>query len=306
MNTIKEYIFTDYDIDDISKNDIFNIFIRNTLSKTFQMFKYENLPETIPELYLEKYLQCNGSCIIAEYEGYLYAFSGGFSGQLDEYYFPVKYVVNNPYLGLNKIFDIDVDCVFCRNDKTITGTLPIIKIYSQIMTEAMRSLRMQTINSRSMSIMSASDDETIRSAEEYIKSLCAGNIGFVKTDNFNPLSDSESFKVFNVSSAGNLILQNIELMQFAKGTLLNELGINAQWNNKRAQLANAEAEMNNDNLIPFVDDMLNERKIFVRKMNEMYGTTVSVELNALWQINKDKVENIFDKEVTNIHDEKDT
>ena len=43
------------------------------LSRSQMMFNYENLPESIPQLYLERYLQRNGHCCITKVKGELYA-----------------------------------------------------------------------------------------------------------------------------------------------------------------------------------------------------------------------------------------
>ena len=68
-------------------------YVEYMLARTRRMFKYTGLPDTIPDVFLEQYLQRNGECIIAEYNGQLYAFCGGLGGVLNEYYFPTKYIV---------------------------------------------------------------------------------------------------------------------------------------------------------------------------------------------------------------------
>ena len=88
-------------------------FIKQMFNRTQSMFKYDGLPETIPQIYLERYLQVYGHCIITKANNDLYAFWGGFAGTPDVYYNPTQYVVSNVALSLYKTFDIDkiVCCV---------------------------------------------------------------------------------------------------------------------------------------------------------------------------------------------------
>ena len=73
-------------------------YIAYMLSRTQMIFKWENLPDTIPERMLELYLQTEGSCIIGKAnDGNLYAFVGGYGGEPNAYYQPTTYVVANPY-----------------------------------------------------------------------------------------------------------------------------------------------------------------------------------------------------------------
>ena len=55
---------------------------------------------------------------------------------------------------------------------------------------------------------------------------------------------------------------------------------------KRESLNSAESALNDDYLIPLIDNMLACRKDFVNKVNEMYNTNITVELNSAWLTNK--------------------
>ena len=69
--------------------------------------------------------------------------------------------------------------------------------------------------------------------------------------------------------------------------MCNDLGLNANYNMKRERLNMGETSMNIDLLLPYVDDMLRERQTAAKKINEMYGTTVTVELNSSWALNRE-------------------
>ena len=77
------------------KELMLNVFMRLMLARTQSMFVYSGLPDTIPQEYLERYLQIYGHCIIAEHGNDLYAFNGDLCGLEDVYHNPTQYIVAN-------------------------------------------------------------------------------------------------------------------------------------------------------------------------------------------------------------------
>ena len=104
------------------------------LNRSIRMFKYENLPDTIPHKFLELYLQSNGHCGFIEAEGGIYAVTGGFSGKPDAYYIPENYVVAHPTLkGIKKTYNIpDNEIIIGYNDSLACGLFPLFKKYSSM------------------------------------------------------------------------------------------------------------------------------------------------------------------------------
>lgn len=103
-----EIVATEYVTD---KEKATTSYIRYMLVRTQSMFKYDGLPDSIPQRMLELYLQKNGNCFVAKVEGELYAFTGGLGGEPNAYYQPTIYTVSNPFLKISKNYTIDVDGV---------------------------------------------------------------------------------------------------------------------------------------------------------------------------------------------------
>ena len=53
---------------------------------------------------------------------------------------------------------------------------------------------------------------------------------------------------------------------------------------KREAINSTEGELNEDGLIPLVSDMLKCRTEFADKVNDMFGTDISVELSGAWKV----------------------
>lgn len=263
------------------KETVFKNYCKYTFTRTQSMFVYTGLPDTIPVQYLEKYLQQNGSCCIAEVNGNLYALIGSAGGECDEYYQPTEYTVANPYLNLSKTFKIGEDCVYCRNDYEANGLIPLISRYCGLMTENLLTVRLADINMRMMNLLSAPDDNTLQSAIKYLQDLEKGKLGVVGE---SPFFEGLKLQSNHVGS-GDYMIQFIELQQYLKGSLYNELGINANFNMKREALSGEEVALNDDALMPLIDDMLKQRRTMCDELNKMFGLNVSVDYGSAWHSN---------------------
>lgn len=279
MNKIySEFIRADTNIKD--KDKALDNFIRYWLDRTFSMFKYEGLPDSIPQNILEMYLQTKGYCFITKENGKLYVFDGSLGGELNEYREPTMIIVSNPALRLNKNYNIKDDGVFCKNDSMLNGVLPLLEKYGCLLTEIDISLRSATINTRMHTIISSPDDKTKASADLYMKHIEDGDLATIGETAF-----FDGVKVNNSSVNTNYITQLIELTQYLKASLYNELGLNANFNMKREYIGKEESALNDDILLPLCDDMLKHRKEFTKKINEMYGTDITVDYDSSWKVN---------------------
>ena len=258
-------------------------FIANTLAKTQSMFVYEGLPDSIPQKELERLLQTKGDAFVTSVDGVLYALSGGKGGEPDVYGRATLYTVANPALKLNKTYDIQKDGVLIENDSNGESLLPLIGRYAVLHTDGLISLNTASILTRITMLISASDDKTKQSAEEFLRKIQDGD--------FSIIGENAFFKGVNMQTAPTTnsvyITQLIELIQYYKASMYNELGLNANYNMKRERLNLGEVSMNVDVLLPYVDNMLKERQDAVEKINAMFDTEISVKLSSSWGLERD-------------------
>lgn len=283
------------------KQTIFDYYCRYTFTRTQSMFVYENLPDTIPVKWLEYYLQRNGSCGIAKVNGNLYALLGSAGGEPDEYYQPTKYIVANPALNLSKEYTIGEDVVYCKNDFLGIGIVPLVSRYCGLMAENVLTIRQSDVSMRNMFLLSAPDDNTLQSTKHFIDELEAGRMSVV--------GDTAFFDGVKMQSSshgnGDYMIQFIELQQYLKGSMYNELGLNANFNMKREALSGDEIAMNDDALMPLIDEMLKQRREFVGELNDMFGLDISVDFGSTWHSNVVEKSIVADEEYGATPDEQD-
>lgn len=253
-------------------------YVKYMVNRSLAMFQYHDLPDTIPQEELEKMLQCGGLAVWYKHNNELYVFNANLGGEGDVYNRPTKAIISNPYLKLNKECIIDEDCVLMLNDSLAVGLIPMYQKYCTIINETDISLILGTVNKRIQILLSANDDNTVASAKQFIKNIEDGKLGVIAESKL-----FDSLKTNSVSTSQTNGLQEVwELQQFLKASMYNEIGLNANWNNKREKLNSSEVEMNTDNLYPLVDNMLDCRRKALEKVNEMFGTNITVEFNSSW------------------------
>lgn len=256
-------------------------YILQMLNKTTRIFKYNNLPETIPQKDLEILLQVNGSATITEVEGKLYAFRGGLGGIPNAYYLPTLSVVSNPYLKFNKNLDIGKECEVILNDNFYQGLMPLLSKYGTMLVEAEISLKQAIINARVPALIQADNDATYSSAVEFFKKVVEGKeYGIISSKEFfDGIRSHDFYKQAYIKDL-------IESIQYIKGSAFNEIGLNAAFNMKREAINEAEATLNEDILYPTIDTMLECRRLGCERVNKMYSTNITVELDSVWLQNR--------------------
>ena len=253
-------------------------YVTYMLNRMQRLFEYQGLPDTIPQRMLEMMLQINGFACFAKHNSKLYAFWGGLGGEPDEYYRPTKCVVSNPALKFSDTFEIGKDCVIVRNDSFLYGLIPLFSRYATAMVENDISFRMASINTRIEALLSAPDDATKKAAEKYLEDVEKGKLGVIAENAF-----LDGIKAQEVGRTMRTFTDLIEYQQYLKASWFNEIGLNANYNMKREKLSTTESQMNNDALLPLVEDMLENRRKCLEEVNAMFGTDISVEFASSWE-----------------------
>ena len=283
------------------KDYLIKQFVIQMLNKTTRIFKYNNLPETIPVKDLETQLQVAGFAIWKEVDGKLYTFTGGLGGKPNPYYLPTIATVANPALNYSKNLEIDKECVVMLNDHYYQGLMPLFSKYASMLAEAEISLKYAIINARVPALIEADNDGTYESAKEFFKKIVEGKeYGVISSKEFFDGIRSHDFY------KQTYIKDLIESIQYIKGSWYNEIGLNAAFNMKREAINESEAVLNEDILIPTIDTMLEMRRIAVDKINKMYNTNISVELDSVWKQNREEDDLVLEAqkaEVENIQNE---
>lgn len=267
-------------------------YFRYLLARTVMMFEYKNLPDTIDQKVLERYLQVNGvACVTKGPDDNLYVFNGSWGGPQDVYYRPTKFIISNPHVtqnadGSGKQFTKECtifgttehDAVLMRNDTEWASLTALIARYAVLMCENCITVRSASIMLRCLALLSASNDKEYKSALAYLAKLEAGELGAISSNSF-----SEGIKMQSPpSNNGSYLTQFIELQQYLKGSFFNELGLRANYNMKREAIGQGESTLDADSILPLCDNMLKCRREDINDINNLFGTDITVDFSSAW------------------------
>lgn len=275
------------------KQLITNYNIRNMLLRTSRMFTWKGLPKEMPQRFLELVLQSWGYIGIVESDNIYYCCWGTLGGEPNYNYMPSKFIVANPHIGnggLNEEYNIYGDnknVVVIPNDTLYRGLMPILTFHSELNTEIQLTKRLIIINERMPNALTAPDNNAMKDIKEFLGDVEDGELASVFDRNM--LRKVESIP-YGEGRSANLITQIIEMEQYQKASLFNDLGLQANYNMKRETLTSSENLLNIDALLPLCDDMLEMRQIACNELKEVFGLDISVDFSSAWKMLRDNLE----------------
>ena len=248
------------------------------------MFAYTGLPDTVNRTILEKHLQLYGYVVFFKYNNKLYFTKAGLTGyEKSPYNEPTEALVNVPALGINQRLTLNKNAVLVQNDDLRTGLLQYIKKSGTLLIENEITMLLNSYNDRIQSLITAGSDQSIAAANQYLNNIINGNLGTIAENSF--LKD---ITVHNAQSTGKIDFSDlIQYQQYLKSDLYNMLGLSSLNNMKKERMNSLEVQANDDNVYPFVDSMLSNRKQGFEMVNKLFNGNIQVDFNGAW---KDKAE----------------
>lgn len=270
----------------------FEFYFTQLLNKTMGLFKWKNLPSTINEEFLMEQLILCGKVCFTQFNSNLYALNGSEGGEPNCYYQPTDFIIANPILGSktvkvrnkdgsNSIEQLDgIVVALTKTDylnDTITGGLyRLIYQTAGLLADNVSSLNISQINGRIAQLWTVDNDAEARTIEEIIRDMYEGHPYRVVTQNL-----LEKVGMVPAAQTGqtNTLLNLIEVHRAVLQDYFSELGIGYAGNMKRERVNEAEIGLQKGNLDISIYTMIQSLKEGIEKVNELFGTDISVELN---------------------------
>lgn len=285
--------------DEYSMADLVNYYEANMLNRTLMMFNWKDLPDKMTSFDMEKFTQLKGFTLFIfdeKDENRYYVLEGSKYDNITWNYEASKSLIVNPALkGLNQKYEIGKNCVLIRNDYICVGLFPIVEKNSIDIANTDISIRYAQFNTRFKTLFTSDDDNTKDSINTLIEKVWKGEkpVAVVTNDLYKKSVEGISYS----NTQNNDIKNLMELKQYQLAQFYIELGINANYNMKRESVSADEFRMNDDALMPLIDQMLECRKMACKQINELFGLNIDVELNSAWlKIAKEVVNEVKQEE----------
>lgn len=273
---------TKYDlIEDVT--DVFagyNYYVNYLYEKLIRIFKYDNLPSTIPRDALENYILTFGYAGITKTkidessdEILVAVPCTKYGVGLYPNYEPLAQYCTPLIQGTDLVVGSDI--VVVKNNSYQISCDNIVKRYARQLADFDATVNILTSNAR-IPVLPSFDNE--ESAESYKAVMVANRLGqvdtvldksFIQKGTFTPYADNSTIsKIEDVVKARNEILR----------TFLSEIGITTA-NDKRERMVVDEVNVNSQMLLFNVADMLECRQNAIKEVNALYGTNIKVDLS---------------------------
>ena len=284
--------------EEYSMSDLINYYLSYMTSKCLMMFKWNNLPDGMNSYDVEKFLQLKGNTFVIydSTKNRYFILEGSAYDNITWNYEPSKVIIVNPALPeINGVkYKLGENVVMIRNDYYMLGLYTINEKNAIDVANTDVSLRFSQFNTRFKTLFTSDDDNTKDSINEVIDKIWRGEkpSAVVSEDLYKKSIDGIKY----ADTQTNDIISLIELKQYQMANWYIELCVNANYNMKRESLNENEINMNDDALLPFIDQMLECRKMACKEMNDLFGLDVSVELSSSWKKIHDEIKESLKQE----------
>ena len=231
----------------------------------------------------------DGAICITDFEDKLYACIGNRGGEPNEYYIPTIFTIANPILGSKQV-KIDETGVVIYNTKIdqfmFTGSTPIFEtglydLISQtatLLSDNIISINCCQVNARVTTFFTADSEPQAVAGEAALKKQYAGKPYQILRSN---ILEKINVNPVNSSAQGQNITELVELHNYIIANFFQSIGIKSNNIMKRERLIRDEIESQDDFLQVSILEILSSWKDGLDKVNEMYGTSFTVELNPV-------------------------
>lgn len=258
------------------------------------MFTYKNLPESIPEEFMERFLIVGGSAAVwrlddpdaKRYKGELIVSPGCNSDEPDAYGIGYRFIATTLNGYVKEL--LDADAAVGRNNSLYNSDMPIVSAVCSILTEMFTSLNTNIIYSRLKPIFKVSTDEEKAAVEEAFRKI-KDDLEPIQVTSQNVLSmieGAEDIKILDITDVKNAdklqyIIKAIDDM--IRWFYTYYAGQAIQGNSKLAQQTVDEVQGTTSTSFILPNDRLKQRRRWVDKINRLFGTDIQVDFSDAWK-----------------------
>lgn len=257
------------------------------------IFKYENLPDSLPQREIESNLIFTNHCVIFPKKSELVTAVTSIYGY-DKYYTPTKYTYAQAVLGSKSNQSIKDNVIIYNSslkDNVLNlpcdgSLLTFIQRYARQLADIESTINTYIVNMRLVSLPVATNDSTRASLLKFFDKLALGEREVISD---KPIIDS--FRNIEITSkiTNDTLTDLLQCRDKILEMFYRDIGVKFR-NNKRGNMTESEVESDTQVLLISLDDMLKCRKEGIEALNEKYNLNVTVSINPRFDINKQSKE----------------
>lgn len=274
----------------ITREFYFNTSLKQLIPIVTKMVDFKGLPDSVNQRYFKTALFMTGQCALLKWNKVWYAVVGSRGGKPDPYYKPTFFTLANPALG-SEIIPLEYETIamfYLTSIDELTsyvgmggGLSGLIVRTATLLSNIDFSIDTAVKKSRIVSIVTCENSTVKNRIDDIIKRIMNGEDVFTVNQDY-----TEDIKINPFLQGANIpeiIQQLVELRQFILAQFYHCLGVNSNYNLKRAQISNEEIKTNDDLLIVNTADIIAELQECCKLCNAKTGLNISVDYSEEWK-----------------------
>lgn len=265
------------------------------------MFKYEELPDSIPEEFIERFHILNGDIAVWKlddpnafrYKDELIVSCCGYADKPDVYGIGERVIATTLSGYVKEDLKEGESCIVIHNNSLYTSDMAIICYFTDMFTEMFTSLKTNIIYSRLKPIFKVSDEiERAAVLEAFTKikddsepiQITSSNVlaEALAEAGANPIDTIKVLDITDVKNADKL-QYIVKCIDDAFRWFFSMIGQAIQGNGKLAQQTVDEVQGTTSMSFILPNDRLKMRRKGWDKVNKLFGTNVSVDFSDAWK-----------------------
>ena len=267
---------------ELPKNtDYYHNFI---LKKMLTMFTWDGLPSNQANRFIDTNLYIWGTIGAIVHNGELTIVQGAYSGNVDTYGIGTDYTYCN--VGLSGTGIVGTDIAVCHNDRLISSMYPFIDKYADLLAQVDTSIKIAILNTRLTNIVSAHNDIEKMQIETAMQSMYLGNPAVVVRSMDEEFGEDQPWQTITLRDTKTTpeLPTILQARDEILSTMFCELGMSLNTKMKKAQVISEELEGYTDVSRISILDMLYERQLFCERVNDLFGTNLSVRISDQYDV----------------------
>ena len=263
------------------KNSSEVVIFNNLLKRFMHIFQFKNIDESINLRELMLSIIFNDSYMIIEKDGLLRNVYGGYSGTLDFYGYPTRYLWTT---GTNS-GDVSIeDGVVGHSNSLWTPIAPTLFYYSKLLANLDTSLKIASNNTRIVPVYPATTDSERKQIEDIFKGMESGEMNYsvLQKKTLEELTSGDGrlpIDLTGKSGDSNYIPMILQAYDNVLARVCREIGINITNAMKKAQVISPEVNGYENYTQIFLDDMISTIQETFSKVNEKWDRNWKVSLS---------------------------
>ena len=274
-----------YDVNDVACG--YDYWYYKLLNYILGIYQYDGLPDDLPAREIEANLLLTGHAVFFKHKGKLVTTITTLYG-FDEYYRPTQATFGNALINFkNLTFGKDAEIVYnnriqgniLRAQDVDGGLSTYIKRYARLLADVESTINIYTVNSRLLSYPTAKTQQMAIQLEDFNNRIALGERAVLTDPDFlGAFRNVEMVSKSTSDTLNDLLIARDKIL----GNFFQEIGVKFREQQKKAQMTEDEVEVDEQLLVINLEDMLQERREGLERVNSHFGTNITVKINPIY------------------------